>query len=308
MCRSSIKSIWALASGQHERDRRPKLRQLKPGVTLRYHALCSRFGSLATNAAMLIVLSPAKTLNFETPASIATATEPELLDQSLPLVALLKQETPKQLGQLMGISDKLSLLNHQRYQDWQIPVPETAAKQAVFAFQGDVYQGLQAGEMNEKQLLYAQKYLRILSGLYGVLRPLDRILPYRLEMGTPLKNERGKDLYAYWGSSITQSLESQLAATKSRYLLNLASNEYFRSVDPQGLSCQLISPAFKEYKNGQYKIISFFAKKARGTMAAWAIRNKAKTPRKLTQFAEDGYRYDPATSTDDVPVFLRGGQ
>ena len=255
---------------------------------------------------MLIVLSPAKTLDFETPASITKATSPALLKETAELIAILKQQSPKQLGQLMGISEKLSELNHQRYQDFEIPLPKKGTKQAAFAFQGDVYQGLLASEMTEKQLLYAQDHLRILSGLYGALRPLDRMLPYRLEMGTSLKNKAGKDLYAFWGDKITDSVSKQIAATKSKFLLNLASNEYFRSVKAKQLSCPVVSPAFKEFKNGKYKIISFFAKKARGTMASWVIRNRVKSIAKLANFNEDGYQFDEESSTEDVPVFLRG--
>ena len=254
---------------------------------------------------MLIILSPAKTLDFESPSKIKTATTPELIKQSAVLADLLKQKTPKQIEALMGISEKLALLNHERYQDWESPMPLGATKQAVLAFQGDVYQGLQASTLSEKQLLYAQDHLRILSGLYGVLRPLDLMLPYRLEMGTPLKNKQGKDLYAFWGMQITEALQAQLSATNTKYLLNLASNEYFKSVKSDALTCKIISPAFKDYKNGKFKIISFFAKKARGTMAAWAIRSKVKTPKKLAQFAEDGYKYDAESSTETVPVFLR---
>ena len=254
---------------------------------------------------MLIILSPAKTLDFETPAETKTATTPELIKQSAVLAGLLKEKTPKQIAALMGVSDKLALLNHERFQEWEAPMPRDAAKQAVLAFQGDVYQGLQAETLTENQLSYAQDHLRILSGLYGVLRPLDLMLPYRLEMGTQLKNEHGKDLYAFWGTMITDALQAQVSSTKTKYLLNLASNEYFKSVSAKTLDCEIISPAFKDYKNGKYKIISFYAKKARGTMAAWAIRSKVKTPKKLTQFAEDGYCYDEESSTDSVPVFLR---
>ncbi len=176
----------------------------------------------------------------------------------------------------------------------------------MFAFQGDVYRGLHADRFTAKQIERAQKQLRILSGLYGVLRPLDRILPYRLEMGTPLANSRGKDLYAFWGERITQQIADAMRVDRSRCLLNLASNEYFRSIDKNTLPAPVVAPAFKEFKNGSYKIISFFAKKARGTMAAWVIRNRVRTAAKLTQFAEDGYRYDEESSTTCLPVFLRG--
>ena len=207
----------------------------------------------------------------------------------------------------MGISAKLSELNHQRFQDWEAPHLKIGSKAAVFAFQGDVYRGLKASDWTTKQVMYAQDHLRILSGLYGVLRPLDKILPYRLEMGTSLKTPSGKDLYAFWGTQVAEHLRKQLQSSKSKFLLNLASQEYFKVVDQETLDWPVISPAFKEFKNGKYKIISIFAKLARGEMATWVIKNKVKTIKKLTQFSEDGYRYDADQSTDEVPVFVRGG-
>ncbi|QEF96420.1 hypothetical protein Mal15_04480 [Stieleria maiorica] len=254
---------------------------------------------------MLIVLSPAKTLDYESEPKIASQTTPEWITESETLVGVLKKKTPKQIQALMGVSDKLAELNHQRYQDWQLPMPPEATRPAILAFKGDVYLGLQADRMTEKQLLFAQDRLRILSGLYGVLRPLDAMLPYRLEMGTALKTRRGKDLYAFWGSRITQSINDQLAVTDCGFLLNLASNEYFRSIQKKHVQAQIIAPVFKDQSNGKYRVISYFAKKARGTMASWVIRNKVKTTAKLVKFAEDGYRYDPDSSTESAPVFLR---
>jgi len=256
---------------------------------------------------MLILLSPAKTLDFDSPCPIKISTAPEFLDDSVEIAGILKQQTPGDLRDLMGISDSLAELNHARFQDWAAPHPQDGSKQALFAFQGDVYQGLQAETLTAKQVDVAQEQLRILSGLYGVLRPLDRILPYRLEMGTSLANSRGKDLYAFWKSQVTRSISESMQVNQSRFLLNLASNEYFRSVDAAALPAPVVAPAFKELKNGKYKIVSFFAKKARGTMAAWVIRKRVKTMAKLTQFAEDGYRYDEQSSTEKVPVFLRDG-
>lgn len=261
---------------------------------------------------MLIVLSPAKTLDFDTPlpqdlASLSAADRrPGLIADSKELVKILKTETPDSLKQMMGISDALANLNHGRFQDWESPHPKKGSKEALFAFKGDVYQGLEAEALTKKQLETAQSQLRILSGLYGVLRPMDRILPYRLEMGTALANRRGKDLYQFWGDRITNVLGEQMEQNQSRFMLNLASNEYFRSVKPAQLPAPVVAPAFKELKNGKYKIISFFAKKARGTMASWVIRNRVRTQNKLIQFAEDGYRYDAESSTPAVPVFLRG--
>lgn len=254
---------------------------------------------------MLIVLSPAKTLDYDTPAQTKKITEPALLADSAQLVDRLKELSQKQLKALMGISDDLAELNHDRFQHWESPMPRDAVKQAVLAFKGDVYRGLQADQMTEKQLLYAQDHLRILSGLYGVLRPLDAMLPYRLEMGTPLKNARGKDLYDFWGTRLTELINEQLSANKSRILLNLASQEYFRSLDADRLQADVVSPVFKDEKNGAFKVITVYAKQARGTMASWVIRTRAKTLKKLIQFDEDGYRYDPDSSTPSQPVFLR---
>ncbi len=254
---------------------------------------------------MLTVLSPAKTLDYETPASIDVKTLPQWIDESAVLAKKLKSKTLKQLVALMGISDNLAELNHERYQLWQSPMPDGATKQAVLAFKGDVYIGLEASTMTKKQLLYAQDHLRILSGLYGLLRPLDAMLPYRLEMGTSLKTKRGKDLYAFWGDRITQSLNDQLAQCEAKHLLNLASNEYFRSVHRKDIAAPIVSPVFKDLSNGKFRVISFFAKKARGTMAAWCVRHKVKTTKKLIQFAEHGYEYDTESSTETKPVFLR---
>ncbi|MCO8121814.1 peroxide stress protein YaaA [Stieleria sp. TO1_6] len=254
---------------------------------------------------MLIVLSPAKTLDYESKPTIDTQTTAELLDQSEILVGLLKKKTPKQIAALMGISDALAELNHQRYQEWELPMAADACKQAVLAFNGDVYVGLEANTMTNKQLLYAQDHLRILSGLYGVLRPLDAMLPYRLEMGTGLKNKRGKDLYAFWGTRITAAINAQLSEINSRHLLNLASNEYFRSLQKKQIDAPIVTPVFKDRSNGKYRVISFFAKKARGAMAAWVIRNKVKSLPKLIQFDLDGYRYAEELSSDFAPVFLR---
>ena len=260
---------------------------------------------------MLIVLSPAKTLDFDSPVPDKTPTLPRdlqlptLIDQSAQLASLMKLKTPGDLRKLMGISESLAELNHDRYQNWDSSHRAAESKEALFAFQGDVYQGLQAETLTAKQLETAQDQIRILSGLYGVLRPLDRIMPHRLEMGTSLTNDRGKDLYAFWGNRVTELLAEQMEQNRSKFLLNLASNEYFRSVDSSALPAEVVSPAFKEWKNGKYKVLSFYAKKARGTMAAWVIRNRARTLNKLIQFDEDGYRYDAESSKPNVPVFLR---
>ncbi|MCC9599276.1 peroxide stress protein YaaA [Stieleria sp. JC731] len=255
---------------------------------------------------MLLLLSPSKRLDYDTPVKSSVKTTPEFIDQSARLARELKKLTPKQISALMGINDELALLNHERFQDWQSPMPDADTRQAALAFKGDVYFGLEAETLTAKQLEYAQDHLRILSGLYGILRPLDGILPYRLEMGTKLKNKAGKDLYQFWGSSIAESINRQLDQIGSRIVLNCASNEYFKAIDKKTLDAEVVSPVFKDMTKGSYRIVTVYAKKARGTMAAWVIRKKAKTLKKLKQFDGDGYRYDEESSTDTKPVFLRG--
>jgi len=254
---------------------------------------------------MLILLSPAKTLDFETPVKTRTATQPDFLEQSAALVSELQSLTPDRLSSLMGISEKLGLLNHERYMEWETPFTRSNAKQAALAFKGDVYTGLQADNFSAAELKFAQKHLRILSGLYGVLRPLDLIQPYRLEMGTKFTNPRGKDLYEFWGHSITDNLNEQLRKLKSDTVLNLASNEYFKAVSKKDLNATVIAPAFKDLKNGKYKIISFYAKKARGQMAAWVIRKGITEPKQLKKFRADGYSYCADMSKPETPVFIR---
>ena len=254
---------------------------------------------------MLTLLSPAKTLDFDTPPVTGLATEPDFLDDSATLIDVLRPYTPDELGALMSLSPKLSELNVQRYHDCQLPFPEGESKQAVLAFKGDVYTGLEADNMTEAELDYAQNHLRILSGLYGLLRPLDKILPYRLEMGTRLKNPRGADLYAFWGESITEALNTVIEETGATEVVNLASNEYFRAVKPRKLKAPLITPVFKDEKNGQYKIISFYAKKARGMMAAFQIRERIERAEGLKDFSTAGYRYSEEESSAGQWVFKR---
>ena len=256
---------------------------------------------------MLVVISPAKTLDYETPAPIKKHTQPQFASRSAELIDVLMDYTPKRLGKLMSISDKLAQLNVDRYEAWQPKATKKNAKQALLAFKGDVYQGLDAESFKEADFEFAQGHLRMLSGLYGALRPLDLMQPYRLEMGTKLKTEHGKNLYDFWGEDITLALNKQLKKTKSQTLLNLASNEYFNAVRTDALKAKIVAPVFKDLaKNGQHKIISFYAKKARGTMTGWIIRKRITDPKKLIKFAEDGYRYDKDSSTPDKPVFLRG--
>jgi len=255
---------------------------------------------------MLIVVSPAKTLDYETPLPISKTSQPVFMKRSAALVDLLRDYTPKKLGKLMSISDKLSELNVNRYEAWEPKATKKNARQALLAFKGDVYQGIDAYTFKEADFLFAQEHLRMLSGLYGVLRPLDLMQPYRLEMGTKLAGDHGNNLYDFWGPDITDVLNKQLKKIDSEVLLNLASNEYFNSVITSRLKGKIISPVFKDLKNGKYKIISFFAKKARGTMSGWVIRKKMTDPKKLVKFAEDGYRYSADESTENKPVFLRG--
>lgn len=254
---------------------------------------------------MLSVISPAKTLDFETPSTTQQVTQPDFLDHSQPLIDILRDYSPQQLSELMGISDKLAGLNAARFADWQPPFSLANAKPAVQAFQGDVYTGLNAHAFSDADNQFAQQHLRILSGLYGLLRPLDLIQPYRLEMGTKLPNHAGNDLYAYWKPTLTQALKQAIAESGSNVLVNLASNEYFKAINTQELDARLITPVFKDEKNGTFKIISFYAKKARGLMSAWIIQHQINDPEQLSHFNVAGYHYDSASSQGDTLVFTR---
>ncbi|MGB5324111.1 MAG: peroxide stress protein YaaA [Pseudomonadales bacterium] len=254
---------------------------------------------------MLSVISPAKTLDYESRPATNLATRPGMLREAAQLVAKLREYSPDDLVELMGISHKLGELNQQRFLNWAKPFNKSNARQAILAFRGDVYTGLDADTFSEADFEFAQQHLRILSGLYGVLRPLDLMQPYRLEMGTRLENERGRNLYEFWGDRITGNLNKQLKSLQSDCVVNLASNEYFKSVDTDKLDAQVITPVFRDYKNGQYKIISFFAKKARGMMSAYIIKKRVRTIAALKKFNAEGYRYDAASSTRWQPVFLR---
>jgi len=254
---------------------------------------------------MLAVISPAKTLDFETPPPTGVFTMPDFLDHSEALIAVLRRVSKKKLGNLMSISADLAALNTQRYADWNTPFTTDNAKQALMAFKGDVYTGFDLDQYGKRDFTYAQKHLRILSGLYGLLRPLDLIQPYRLEMGTKLPTRRGKDLYKFWGSIITEALNGALAASGSGVLVNLASNEYYAAVDKKLLSARIITPSFKDLKNGNYKILSFFAKKARGTMSEFIIRERIDEPEGLKKFKGMGYRFNKQLSVGDNWVFSR---
>jgi cytoplasmic iron level regulating protein YaaA (DUF328/UPF0246 family) len=256
---------------------------------------------------MLIVISPAKSLDFESKLATKKFSQPELLDHAEKLVDVMATKTPDDLRDLMGISQELAELNVERFQDWEQPFTKDNARPALLAFSGDVYLGIDApNRFSERDFTHAQKTLRILSGLYGVLRPLDLMQPYRLEMGSQVDNPGGKNLYEFWGSTITEKLNEDLADSPGpAVVVNLASNEYFSAVVPEALDARIISPKFLDEKNGQFKIISFFAKRARGEMAAWLIQNRVKTIKGITEFDGDGYRYDAERSTPDEPVFVR---
>ncbi len=249
---------------------------------------------------MLIVLSPSKSMDME-PAALAEATQPAFLDRSEQLVSKLRGFSSQKLMDFMEISEKLAELNRQRFIDWQPPFTHENAKQAVLAFTGDVYDGLDAPSLKKRDLQYAQNRLRILSGLYGLLRPLDLIQPYRLEMGRPLATRGAKNLYEFWRNRVTETLNAETGDM----LVNLASQEYFKAVDSRQLEKQIVSPIFKDEKNGTFKIISFYAKKARGTMARYLIENRIKDLDGLLGFSEDGYAFNPGLSKPLAPVFTR---
>lgn len=256
---------------------------------------------------MLMVVSPAKNLDYESPLATDKHTQPAFLDDACELIDQLKELEPHQVSNLMGISDKLGQLNAERYQQWHTPFTADNARPAVLAFNGDVYTGLAAQEFSDREFDVAQKRLRILSGLYGILRPLDLMQPYRLEMGTKFENKRGKDLYEFWGDTITGALNRELEADDG-VLVNLASNEYFKSVKKKQLDARIITPQFKDWKNGQYKMISFYAKKARGLMARYAITNGITQADDLKGFDLAGYRFSEEESSRDNWTFLRDEQ
>ncbi|WP_286730943.1 MULTISPECIES: peroxide stress protein YaaA [unclassified Thiomonas] len=256
---------------------------------------------------MLMVLSPAKSLDYTTPPTTSIATQPQFTLQAEVLVDGLRKQSPQQLSALMGISDKLAALNAARFAEWQPSFTPQDSKQAVLAFNGDVYEGLDARSLSEADLQWAQQYLRVLSGLYGVLRPLDLMRPYRLEMGTAWPNAKGKDLYAYWGTQIAENLNAELAGGKGEpVLVNLASDEYFRSVDRKALKARVVQPVFQDgTPQTGYKIVSFYAKRARGLMARYVIQHRLTQVDALKAFDSDGYRFVPEASKIDQWVFRR---
>lgn len=257
---------------------------------------------------MLIVVSPAKALDFESPLSTKKQSLPQMLERSKDLVEMMAIKSPEDLSEMMSISSSLAELNHERFQDWTTPFVPDNARPAVLAFDGDTYTGLDApNSFGERDFTHAQKVLRILSGLHGVLRPLDLIQPYRLEMGSKLEHDRGDDLYSFWGNDVTDALNQALADSPgAKTLVNLASNEYFSVVQPERFDGRVISPRFLDATgDGDFKVVSFFAKQARGAMAGWIVRERITTIKALTDFDANGYRFDPDRSTPDEPVFIR---
>ena len=254
---------------------------------------------------MLFLLSPAKSLDYDTPLGEVPHTQPLFVPQSAQLIDILKDKSPQQIAELMSLSDALSGLNVARYQAWKPKSTAKNARQAVLAFNGDVYDGLNAKTLKVEELDWMQHHVCILSGLYGVLRPLDYMQPYRLEMGTALANPQGKDLYRFWGSQLSDYLNQRLHNEVTPVVVNLASQEYFKAVDRKVLKARVLECVFEDYKNGQYKIISFFAKRARGLMARYAAQHRINTPSQLEAFNADGYALDEAASETGRLVFRR---
>ena len=254
---------------------------------------------------MLFVLSPAKSLDFESAAPDVPHTKPLFVKQSTELIGLLREKSPQQIATLMGLSDKLAQLNLARYQAWRPRFDARNSKQAVLAFNGNVYGGLDAGSLPPEEMSWLQDHVCILSGLYGVLRPLDWMQPYRLEMGTQLENAQGENLYQFWGSQISEYLNLRLRRDVSPVLVNLASKEYFKAVDLKALKARVIECVFEEYRGGHYKVVALHAKRARGLMARYATKHKVLTPRKLEGFNLEGYAFDAASSRPERLVFRR---
>ncbi len=254
---------------------------------------------------MLIIVSPAKTLDYETPVKTKVFTQPDYLDNSEELIGCLRELSSLDISELMKVSIKIADLNFDRYETWNKAFNEKNARQAVLAFKGDVYTGLDIKSFNSKDFSFAQKHLRILSGLYGLLRPLDLMQPYRLEMGTKLMTDQGKNLYEFWGSILTEGLNAQLKKNRSDYLINLASNEYFKAVKPKELNAQIITPVFKDYKDDKYKVIGIYAKKARGMLSRYIIKHRLTDPEDIKMFNEEGYTFDKSLSQGNLWAFSR---
>lgn len=254
---------------------------------------------------MFIVISPAKTLDYTSTIPTDAFTQPRLLEHSNELISSCKALSASQIASLMKVSDKIAQLNAARFQDWQIDFDLHNARQAIFAFKGDVYTGLAVESLSDTDINFAQQHLRMLSGLYGLLRPLDLMMPYRLEMGTKLKNTRGNDLYQFWGDVITQQLKHDMHAAQEDILVNLASDEYYKVINEKALGTTIIKPVFLDQKNGKYKVISFYAKKARGLMTRFIIQNQIKTIEQLKSFDLEGYYFDQENSNQKELVFKR---
>ena len=255
---------------------------------------------------MIILMNSSKTLNFEQPAHLSKYTTPEFLDDSEQLVARLQKLSVSDFSRLMGVREKLAVLNVKRYKSWLKSPAGSDAKQALLAFSGDIYAAVDADRYKIKDFDFAQKHLRILSGLYGILRPLDLIQPYRLEMATKLKTDRGQDLYRFWGTRINASLNELLKREKSGVLVNLASAEYFKAANPKVLRADVITPVFKEYKDPSYRVVAIYAKKARGLMCDYIIQNRITRVEDIQAFKSDGYRFAPPLSSQSDWVFTRG--
>ena len=257
---------------------------------------------------MLALISPAKTLDYESTLPTDTHTLPRLLDQSQQLIDVSRKLSATKIATLMSVSEKIATLNVARFNDWNQDFNFANARQALFAFKGDVYTGLDAYAMADQEIAYAQQHLRMLSGLYGLLRPLDLMMPYRLEMGTKLANPRGHNLYEFWGNIITDLINEDLAEVKSELLVNIASDEYYKSVKESKIKADIIKPVFLDQKNGKYKVISFYAKKARGLMARYIIDNKIERAEDLKSFNTDGYYFDAESSLKGELIFKRDEQ
>lgn len=254
---------------------------------------------------MLLVISPAKSLDYETPPKTRRFTLPDYLEDSQLLINRARQYSALDIAELMQVSMRLAELNFQRFESWRTPFDLGNAKQAILAFKGDVYSGLDSTSLSAADLRFAQSHLRILSGLYGLLRPLDLMQPYRMEMGRRIDTERGRNLYQFWGERITEGLNRQMKRLKTPYLINLASNEYFKSVKPALLDGEVITPEFREWKNGQYKMLGVYAKKARGQLSRYVIQHRLTEPESMQAFALDGYRFNRQLSSGNKWVFTR---
>lgn len=257
---------------------------------------------------MLALISPAKTLDYETVLPTEKFTQPRLLDHSQELIEVASKLSASEIASLMSVSEKIATLNAERFRDWQPEFNFANARQAIFAFKGDVYTGLNAYQLEKQDIDYAQKHLRMLSGLYGLLRPLDLMMPYRLEMGTKLKNTRGNNLYEFWGNTITETINADLAQAESELLVNIASDEYYKSVKESKIKAEIIKPVFLDQKNGKYKVISFYAKKARGLMARYLLENKIERAEDIKSFNTEGYYFDAESSLQGELVFKRDEQ